>query len=281
MVLRDLRKPEYDTHKFPRQYVEFVKIPYRRPGFGANEPITLENAALAAAQCQGCEEPACVRDCPASIDIPGVLRRLEAGNVVGAARALHQRSPFGQLCGTVCPADQLCQGHCYRRSFAGQPVRIAELMNWVEEAAGVAGWLRPEARRSRSRMAVLGGNLAGITCAYYLALAGFDVDVLDEPASLQKALESVQRDLNSILDLGAHYHGGWNPARTAAGALLRTYAAVYCASDQWAENLGASSEQAGVFSAPASTADLTPAQLVAEGRRAAFAMYTSLSRAED
>ena len=142
-VLRDLRKPEYDTRKFPRSFIEFVKTPYRRPAVGADEPLTPENAALVASQCQGCQDPACVRDCPARIDIPGVLRRMEAGNFTGAARELHLRSPFGGLCGVACPAEQFCERHCYRRSFAGQPVRIAELLRWMVASAGSAGWLFP------------------------------------------------------------------------------------------------------------------------------------------
>jgi prolycopene isomerase len=280
MILRDLHKREYDSRRFPHQYVRFVEIPYRRPSFGPNDPITAENAALAAAQCQGCEEPACARDCPARIDIPGVLRRLEAQNIVGAARELHQRSPFGQLCGTVCPAEQLCQQHCCRRSFAGQPVRIAELMNWAEEAAGESGLLPWEARPSGLRIAVLGGKLVGVTCAHYLTLAGFDVDILDEPASLQEALGSVGSSLNLIPRLHVRYLGERNPAQTQADSLLQNYSAVYCASDRWAGNVDALSEQAGVFHGPASTASLTPAQLVAEGRRAAFAMYSYLLRVE-
>lgn len=139
MVLRDVRKPEYDAHRFPRQFVRFVETPYRRPAVGEGDPITPENAAPIAAQCQGCEEPACVSDCPAHIDIPGVLRRMEAGNFAGAARELQRRSPFGGVCGTACPAGQLCELHCYRRSFAGQPVRIAELLEWVGGQAESTG----------------------------------------------------------------------------------------------------------------------------------------------
>jgi len=139
MVLRDLRKPEYDARRFPRQFVGFVEAPYRRAAVGDDDPVTPENAALIAAQCQGCEEPACVRDCPAHIDIPGVLRRMEAGNFAGAARELHRRGPFGELCGAACPAGQLCELHCYRRSFAGRPVRIAELLEWVGGPAGSTG----------------------------------------------------------------------------------------------------------------------------------------------
>ncbi len=137
-VLRALRKPEYDARKFPRQFVQFVDTPYRRAAVGDDEAITPENAALFAAQCQGCEEPACVADCPAHIDIPGVLRRMEAGNFAGAARELHRCGPFGELCGAACQAEPPCERHCYRRSFAGRPVRIAELLRWVGSNAGAA-----------------------------------------------------------------------------------------------------------------------------------------------
>jgi prolycopene isomerase len=138
MVLRDLRMPEYDARKFPRQFIKFVKTPHRRPNLSGDEPITLENAALAACQCQGCEDPACVRDCPAHIDIPGVLRRMEAGNFTGAAREVRMFSPDGGLCGAACAAGQLCKRHCYRKSFAGQPVRISELLGWVVRYSGSA-----------------------------------------------------------------------------------------------------------------------------------------------
>jgi prolycopene isomerase len=151
MVLRDLHMPEYDTRRFPRQFVQFVQTPYRRRTVGADEAITAENAALAAAQCQGCEDPACVHDCPARIDIPCVLRRMEAGNFAGAAREVFRRGPFGELCGDACPAGELCESHCYRRSFAGQPVRIAELLRWVVEFAGSQGWTEREPVAGSSR----------------------------------------------------------------------------------------------------------------------------------
>jgi prolycopene isomerase len=276
MVLRDLHEAEYDSRKFPRQYVRFVAIPYRRPRVGSDEPISAENAWLVAAQCQGCEEPACVRDCPAGIDIPAVLRRLEAQNIAGAACELHQRSPSGKLCGAVCPAGEFCQSNCYRRSFAGQPVRIADLMNWVEQVAGDSGWPQPEALQTGSRVAVLGGNLRGMTCACYLALAGFGVDVVDEPASLQEALGSLESSLSSIPHLNVRYLGGWDPTKAKTGSLLNTYSAVYCASDDWAIGLDTGRAEPGVFRAPASAAGLPPVQLVAEGRRAAFDVFAYL-----
>lgn len=243
MVLRDLRKPEYDTRKFPKQYVQFVEIPYTRPKITADDPITLDNAHLAAAQCQGCEHPACVAGCPAGIDIPGFLRRMEARNYVGAARVLRERNPFAEVCGYVCAADNLCQKRCYRKSFTGAPVRIAELERWVCEATGPAGWLRPSLAENPQRIAVMGSGPDGLTCAYYLALTGRRIDVYDQddqPGSQLRQLvaqgalppEVLTRNLQGVLANNIHFKGQQKPGATFDLAeLWRSHNAIYITAD--------------------------------------------------
>ena len=271
-VLRDLRKPEYDARHFPRSFVKFAEIPFRRPTISADEAITPENAPLAAAQCQGCQHPACVADCPAQIDIPGVLRRMEAGNFTGTERMeLHQRNPFGGLCGVVCPADSFCQRHCYRRSYAGEPVRIAELLRWVVGAAGSAGWPTHEPsrddRRSGRTVAVLGGNLAGLTCATYLALAGCPVEVLDGHVRALSGLEAVEGELESVWGRGAFVSKAATSLPPVDG---KQYSAVYLASEEWAEQMDRSTpeqpQRSKLFTAVANVESLPPAGAVAEGR---------------
>jgi phytoene dehydrogenase-like protein len=269
-LLRDLRKREYVARNFPRQFVEFVETPYRRPVVSSAEPVTPENAARVAAQCQGCENPACVSDCPARIDIPNVLRRMEAGNFTGAAQELHRRSPFGGLCGVACPADQLCQQRCYRRSYAGEPVRIAELLRWVGDAAGSGGWPRSEPQAARLRVAVLGGTLAGLSCAVYLALAGCQVDVLGVRDRAAVLPEAAQSELDAAVSLGVQFFADQSSARFDG----QRYAAWYEASGEWA---GQAETIAGAqvgrrFVAAAGADSLPPAAAVAEGRRAAFAI---------
>jgi prolycopene isomerase len=248
MVLRDLHKPEYDTRKFPKQYVHFVEQPYTRRPVHTGDAITQENAHLAAAQCQGCERPACVAGCPAGIDIPGFLRRMEARNYVGAARLLRERNPFAEVCGYACTADPLCQKRCYRKSFAGAPVRIAELERWVCETAGHAGWLRPSLVENPQRIAVIGSGPAGLSCAYYLALTGRTIDVFgkeEQPGGslLQMAadgdlpLTALNRDLQGLLLGNIHFKGQQKPGATFNVAELRhSHSAIYVTSD-FAETL--------------------------------------------
>ncbi|HEY9088302.1 MAG TPA: NAD(P)-binding protein [Anaerolineaceae bacterium] len=270
-VLQDLRLPDYDTRSFPHQYVQFVEPPYTRPEFDPHQGITDETAWLAAAQCQGCEHPACGSDCPAAIDIPNVLRRIEAKNYSGAAHELRQRNPFGELCGTACPARELCERRCYRRSFTGKPVMISELMRWVSQAAGVSGWLRPEGERS-GRAAVLGGGLSALTCAYYLALTGIEVDVFDPPGRTENELVAIQSDIELIKRMGVHYHNGQTPHQWPDHA----FQAVYVASAGWTGPVPAAGAVEKVNGVPKS-GRATPAHAIAEGRRAAFALAAQLA----
>jgi prolycopene isomerase len=276
MVLRDLHKPDYDAHKFPRQYIRFVETPYRRPAWNGDGPVNAETAVLAAAQCQGCRIPACVRDCPASIDIPGIMRRMEAQNFLGAARELHQRDPFASLCGVVCPAENLCERYCCRRGFAGESVHIAELVRWVNQSVGEAGWLMPEGQRRDWSAAVFGGSLAGMTCAYYLALAGCSVSVFDQADFPLVDFPEAENDLKSVLRLGIEYSGGLEPSDFTEKDLL-TYSASLIASEAWPIPSDRSAGGTGVFSLGAEASRLPAAQAIAEGRRLAFQMAAFLA----
>lgn len=218
MVLRDLRKGEYDTRRFARQYIRFVDLPYRRPCPSADEALSPENAPLLAAECQWCEDPACVVGCPAGVDVPGFLRRMEAQNYLGAARTIRQQNPLAEVCGYTCGAEATCQAVCLRRTFAGRPVRIAELQGWVCREAGDDGWPRPTSLLEGRRATVVGAGPSGLSCAYYLGLMGCQVDLYDRaevPGSrlLQTLLplgvpgDTIERDLTGVLAHHVRFEG--------------------------------------------------------------------------
>jgi len=241
MVLRHLHRPEYAPRRFARQCVRLVDLPYTRPPYRSGDPLDAASAPLAAAQCQWCEAPACVAHCPAGADLPGFMRRVEAGNLVGAARLLRERNPLAELCGYACEASARCERNCARRSFAGQPVNIAALERWVCAEAGEAGWLPATAARREERIAVLGGGAAGLTAAYYLALMGCTVEVFDAGATLGDALgpgelgarlpaEALAHARQGISASGVRYHGGaaWGAGLSLAD-LESTRTTVYLA----------------------------------------------------
>jgi prolycopene isomerase len=241
VILRELHLPEFDSRKFPREYVHFVEQPFRRPPYTSPEPIIEENAYLAAAQCQFCQEPECVKGCPAGIDIPGFLRRMEVKNYAGAARLIREKNPFGETCGQACPADQLCQRNCYRREFTGKPVQIAELQRWVCKQAGDTGWVQARSSAAGGEVTVIGGGPAAMTCAYYLSLANCKVTLYareDQPGGkLWQSSKSnpafqaaLQRDLQGILSSGLNFQGSvQNLERQDIERILTSSTAIFLA----------------------------------------------------
>lgn len=241
VILRELHLPEYDSHKFSKQYVNLVDQPYRRPDYRPTDAITGRNAYLAATQCQGCQDPACVDGCPAGIDIPGFLRRMEAKNYSGAARLIREKNPFGEVCGLLCTAGQLCQRDCYRRDFAGASVRIAELQRWVCAEAGEDGWIKFGQPATGPKVAVTGGGPSALSCAYYLTLAGCQVTIFaheDRPAGMlwRKAdtdpvlRSAVQNDVQGVMSTGIGFEGDRElGVNLDLKNILENYQAVYLA----------------------------------------------------
>jgi len=253
VILRDLHKAEYDAHPFSKKYVHFVTPPYQRADFNPGTPVSMENAFLAAAKCQGCQEPECVKGCPAGIDIPGFLRRMEAKNYAGAARLIREKLPFGETCGLTCAADRLCQQNCYRREFTGKPVNIAELQQWVCKESGDEGWPRNHNSHPLHAVAVIGGGPAALSCAYYLTLAGCQVNVFaaeDQPGGpfLAKIMTNedlktaFQRDIQGILGSGVTFVESQGPAREMdLKGILEQYSFVYVAKDQLSDQMDSGS----------------------------------------
>jgi NADPH-dependent glutamate synthase beta subunit-like oxidoreductase len=238
-ILRDLHMEGYDSRKFPRHYINFVDLPYQRPSIQSTDAITEGNAYLAAAQCQFCQEPKCMEDCPAGIDIPGFMRRMEAKNYTGAARLIRQMNPFGEVCGLVCTPNRTCQKNCYRRDFTGMPVRIAELQRWVCATAGKAGWIKASDTPGKQKVAVIGGGPSALTCAYYLTLADYQVSVFAQEARpggallLQgdadpQLLSAFHGDLDGIMSVGLRFEGNQKSVIDMdIKRLLEDYRAVY------------------------------------------------------
>jgi phytoene dehydrogenase-like protein len=179
MVLRDLELEEYIPHHFDRSFVRYTDGKPWTPPPADSVPLDADVARRLAHECQLCEDAPCVTACPASIDIPGFLRRIEAGNLAGAAAVIRESNPLSEVCGAVCPAERYCQSVCTRATFDDGPVRIADLHGWVcREVPGAEGW-GDRAAPSGRRVAVVGAGPAGLSAAHFLSRAGHQVEVFD------------------------------------------------------------------------------------------------------
>ncbi|HUU77125.1 MAG TPA: FAD-dependent oxidoreductase [candidate division Zixibacteria bacterium] len=219
MILEDLKQEIYLPQKFKKQYVNLVKGKPRIPLPSQEEELTEVTAKRLAIECQWCEDPVCMKKCPAEIDILNFVRRLEVGNYSGAARALREMNPLAEICGIVCPVENLCESECKHLEFSNEPVRIGKLQAWVCEQAKSDGWDKSIPKSNGKKIAVVGAGPAGLTCAHFLTKVGYIVDLFEKENKIGGIIaqaippfrlsdEVLERELKEIIanpNLNIHY----------------------------------------------------------------------------
>jgi len=120
----------------------------------------------------------CQMACPAGIDVPGYVTLVAMGREDEAVELIRKDNPFPWVCGLVCTHP--CEFMCVRGRI-DTPVAIKEIKAFAAERAISEGRYRnPEkAPDTGKRVCVVGAGPAGLTAAYYLALKGHRVAVLE------------------------------------------------------------------------------------------------------
>ncbi len=118
----------------------------------------------------------CSEACPLGQDIPGVMALHERGLHREALRVILEENPFPGLCGRICfhPCERVCN-----RARFDQAVSIRDLERFAEEQAPDEGFMEPPRADRPSRVAVLGGGPAGLSCARFLAGLGHGVTIYE------------------------------------------------------------------------------------------------------
>lgn len=120
-----------------------------------------------------CIAAPCRDACATQQDIPDYLWHTAHGAIDKAFEAILRTNPFPSVTGMVC--DHLCQDKCTRVNY-DDPLQIREIKRFI--SAHDKPNLNP-APENGLRAAVIGAGPAGLSCAYYLRMAGFKVDVYE------------------------------------------------------------------------------------------------------
>jgi glutamate synthase (NADPH/NADH) small chain len=143
-------------------------------------PMTAEQAQMEAARCVHCPDPApCVEACPAHNDIPSAMWLIEQGEFVEAAKIYRQTSSMPEVCGRVCPQEQLCQGSCtHLKAF--EAILTGPLETFVTDyERQTIGVDIPVGQPSGNKVAIVGAGPAGMACAEQLIQSGHSVTIFD------------------------------------------------------------------------------------------------------
>lgn len=138
-----------------------------------------EEAMAEASRCLQCKNARCILGCPVSIDIPGFIKEVAAGNFEEAYHVINKYSALPAVCGRVCPQESQCENRCIR-GIKGEPVSIGKLERFVADWAREHG-ISPKAPESTNgkKVAVIGSGPAGLTCAGDLAKLGYEVTIFE------------------------------------------------------------------------------------------------------
>ncbi len=140
---------------------------------------TPEQAMEEATRCLQCKNKPCVNACPVNVPIPDFIGEIAAGNFESAYRIIKQENNLPAVCGRVCPQESQCEGSCIRGKKA-EPVGIGRLERFAADY-GMVHKLpeEPAMPANGSKVAVVGGGPAGLTCAGDLAKLGYEVTLFE------------------------------------------------------------------------------------------------------
>jgi carotene isomerase len=191
MMLEDRKLKIYLPTHSSNKYVHMVEGKPKSPLPSINEKLDEVKAKRTSNECQWCEDPKCKQNCPAGIDVPNFIRRIEVGNYKNAAQVIRENNPLGEVCGYICPAEKLCELKCNRLDFSTEQTRIKNLQAWVCEKAGADGWPQKSTTLLDSKIAIIGAGPAGLSCAYFLARLGYQVEIFEKDDKVGGMLSQV------------------------------------------------------------------------------------------
>ena len=143
-------------------------------------PLTPERAMEEASRCVQCPDPApCMLACPAHNDIPSAMWLIENGAFLEAAKLYRQTSSLPEICGRVCPQEQLCQGSCSHLK-SHESILTGPLEAFVcDYERRVFGVEIPVGAPTGKKVAIVGAGPSGLSCADQLVQKGHQVTIYD------------------------------------------------------------------------------------------------------
>ena len=120
----------------------------------------------------------CKAACPAHISVQGYVALIAQGKFEEALALIRRDNPLPFVCGYVCTHP--CEANCLRGE-ADEPLAIRDLKRFAadyERRHGPVKPLQPEEKKNQ-KVAVIGSGPAGLTCAHYLALKGYQVEIFE------------------------------------------------------------------------------------------------------
>ena len=165
-----------------------------------------------------CISAPCIDTCPTQQNIPDYMYHTANGDFEKAFDVIMQTNPFPNTTGMVC--DHLCQTKCTRINY-DSPLLIREIKRFIAENAANSKTLQTNNFISEKvfKVGIIGAGPSGLSCAWFLKAAGFEVDVYEAKQksggmisgaipSFRITNEAIDIDIERIEKAGVKIHFG-------------------------------------------------------------------------
>jgi len=217
----------FDGKPRDRVAIPRVQMPELRPEVRVkslheevNQGLTFEQAITESHRCLNCKNPTCVQGCPVNINIPGFIKKLETGDVLGAAAVIKESSSLPAVCGRVCPQEKQCEANCIHLKMGKQAVAIGYLERFCADYANAQPQIsnvKSQISNTTAKIAVVGSGPAGLTFAGDAAKYGYEVHVFEALHEIGGVLKYgipefrlpnsiVDTEINGLRALGVQFH---------------------------------------------------------------------------
>ncbi len=184
-----------------------------------NQGLTFEQAITESHRCLNCKNPTCVQGCPVNINIPGFIKTLETGDILGAAAVIKESSSLPAVCGRVCPQEKQCESQCIHLKMGHPAVAIGYLERFCADFANQNTQIDLNNPKTPTgpKIAVVGSGPAGLTFAGDAAKYGYEVHVFEALHEIGGVLKYgipefrlpnaiVDTEINGLRALGVQFH---------------------------------------------------------------------------
>ncbi|MFA9465876.1 MAG: FAD-dependent oxidoreductase [Velocimicrobium sp.] len=199
----------------------------------------------------------CKTACPAHISVQGYIKLAALGRYRDALELIKKENPFPAVCGRICPHS--CESECTRADI-DEPIAIDEIKKFIadQELDASNRYIPPMRYHLGNKIAVIGSGPAGLSCAYFLAIDGYNVTVFEKEEKLGGMLtlgipsfrlekEVLNAEIDVLREMGVHFQTGVEVGTTLTIDQLRQegYEAFYLAiGSQGGRSLGIDGEGA-------------------------------------
>ena len=129
--------------------------------------------------CLQCKNSPCRTGCPLGNNIPLFIKLFREDNYIEAYNTLLETTCLPSVCGRICPHEVQCQSKCIR-GYKGDPVSIGEIESTIGDMAINNNYPINVKESNGKRIAIIGSGPAGLTCAFFLKVNGFDVTIYEK-----------------------------------------------------------------------------------------------------